>query len=404
MPIRKNLNRLWMVFFCFFSFNLSESFASNYDSQIKQKQRELKRLKLELQDQRRKLKMVEVQEKGLYFTLTLTQKEINTTQKFLKSLNESAKILGQSMNQLEKQIDSLDDRIHRQKEKMGERVRALYTQGKPTTAEYLMKASQEINFSKRWTYLKKLVQYDADLVRRISELKQLRESNLQLLEEQKVKKNNIRLAKSHEAKELKKRQLEHQENLVRIKSNKNLFQKQVSERIAAQERTEKLINGLVMEKIKEKKRQEQLAAEAKKRAIAKKKYNKGDICWPVKGQLISKFGRQRDSYLKTYTTNLGVEIKAPEGNAVKAAASGEVLGILMLPEKGKGIIIDHHNDYLSVYAFLKDVRVREGQEVKTCETIASVSDEGALDGPKLFFQLKKNRQNLDPMNWLKHAR
>lgn len=388
---------------------LSFAGADKFDSQIRQQRHQLKKLKQELQEQRRKLKMVEVQEQGISYTLNLTQKEINTTQKYLQSLKKSEKLLSQSIEDLHLAIDSLDVKIQDQKAQMGVRVRYLYVAGKPSKAEYLLKASQEQNFQKRWTYLKKLVKYDADLVRRITELKQYRESKLSLLEEQKAEKAQLKTQKSQEALALQKKQLEHQENLERIRSNKSLFQKQLKERIQAQAKAEKLINDLVQQKIAEKRRREKLAADAARKAKAKrdqaqKVYKKGDVCWPVKGKLISKFGRQRDEYLKTYTTNLGVEIKAPEGRIVKAAAGGEVLGILLLPEKGKGVIIDHHNGYLSVYAFLKNVQVREGQEVKTCQSIASISDEGALNGPKLFFQLKKDRTNKDPMLWLQHAR
>lgn len=379
-------------------------YSASYDSQISQQRKELKKLKKELQDQRRKLKMVEIQEQGLNYTLNLTQKELNTTSKYIQTLVQSQGLLEKSITSLGGQIDSLNLKIETQKSIMGQRVKYLYISGKPTKAEYLLQASQERNFQKRWTYLKKLVKYDANLVRRITELMQLRESKKLSLESQRDEKTKLQSQKAAEAQALRKRQLEHQENLERIKSNKSLFQKQLAERMAAQERTEKLINELVMKKIAEKKKKAQQAAEAAKRAKAKKTYVKGDVCWPVKGKLISKYGRQRDAYLKTYTTNLGIEIQAKEGQAVKAAAGGEVLGVLLLPEKGKGVIIDHHNGYLSVYAFLKNVRVREGQEIKTCQTIASISDEGALDGPKLFFQLKKDRSNKDPMLWLQHAR
>ncbi len=378
--------------------------SKKIESKIKTQKQELSKLQKDLDRQRRKVKNMKLQEEGIHSTLNLMNQTIQSTQRYIYEIRKTENLIQQSIKATNEEIDSLDLEISKQRTTMGERVRSLYIKGKPELAEMIVRASQENDYQKRWIYLKRMVQHDAQLVREITELKQLRLSKKQLLEMRQEETHILKGQKAQEALELKEAEERQKIALNELRNNKTLIEKHLEEREAAQQMMKLLILKLVEQKKKAEKDAKAAELAEKRRRNAKKTYKKGDTCWPTKGKVVTKFGRHKDRYLKTFTLNLGVEIKAPEGRVVKAASAGRVLAVTPLPQYGQGVIIDHENGYFSVYGYLKNIRVKTGQDVETCQTIASVSSEGAINGPKIFFQLLKNRKSEDPMLWLKHAR
>jgi len=112
--------------------------------------------------------------------------------------------------------------------------------------------------------------------------------------------------------------------------------------------------------------------------------------WPVNGRVIEKFE----------VKNKGIDIAAPEGDPVEAAAAGNVLyagsGI-----RGYGqlLIIKHNDDFLSVYAHNNKLLVKQGDSVKQGQKIAEVGRTDA-DRPKLHFEIRRQGSSVDPLKYL----
>jgi murein DD-endopeptidase MepM/ murein hydrolase activator NlpD len=124
------------------------------------------------------------------------------------------------------------------------------------------------------------------------------------------------------------------------------------------------------------------------------------LIWPVQGEIISHFGRQRHPTLNTITENLGVEIKTKLGTPVFAVSDGEVQTITWQRGRGNIIIISHGEGFYTVYTNLSEIRVELSDIVKQGQIIGTVGDSGARDTPILHFQIWKNTHNLDPEEWL----
>ncbi len=96
----------------------------------------------------------------------------------------------------------------------------------------------------------------------------------------------------------------------------------------------------------------------------------------------------------------GVAIYGKRGQAVKAAAAGEVVyqgsGILGL---GKLVIIKHNETYLSAYAHNDRILVKEGQVIRQGQTIAKM---GSTDASRvnLYFEIRKNGKPINPLKVL----
>jgi septal ring factor EnvC (AmiA/AmiB activator) len=129
--------------------------------------------------------------------------------------------------------------------------------------------------------------------------------------------------------------------------------------------------------------------------------NKGKFNWPVNGQILTRFGKYRDPVLKTTLTNTGIDIGADFGQDVRAIHAGRVSLITFLSGYGNTIIVDHGNNYYSVYSHVNEIYVSVGEAVNSGKRLASVGDSGSLSGPKLHFEIYAGQQPVNPQKWLR---
>lgn len=128
--------------------------------------------------------------------------------------------------------------------------------------------------------------------------------------------------------------------------------------------------------------------------------NKGDLVWPTRGRILREFGLTRDKR-GIELSNPGIDIEAKTGSDVLAAASGKVIYVNWLRGYGQFIILDHGQGYYTLYANLSDVLVDSGDRVKAGELIALAGDSGSLEGPKLHFEIRHKKDQLNPVEWLR---
>ena len=122
----------------------------------------------------------------------------------------------------------------------------------------------------------------------------------------------------------------------------------------------------------------------------------GQFAWPVQGKVISEFGSSKDG-----TKNDGINIAAPSGAPVVAAADGVVAYAgNELRGFGNMILIRHDSGYVTAYAHNASLLVKKGDKVKRGQTIARVGATGAVFGPQLHFEIRKGTQPVDPMSYL----
>ena len=128
---------------------------------------------------------------------------------------------------------------------------------------------------------------------------------------------------------------------------------------------------------------------------------KGKMEWPVTGQVTSKFGRQMNPQLKTWTENTGIDIKTDSGAEVRVVASGKITVVTWLRGYGTTMIVNHPGGYYSVYSHLDEVLANPGSYVTGGTVIAKAGDSGSLGGSKLHFEIWEKKTKQDPEAWLK---
>ncbi|MGM0577228.1 MAG: murein hydrolase activator EnvC family protein [Myxococcota bacterium] len=135
--------------------------------------------------------------------------------------------------------------------------------------------------------------------------------------------------------------------------------------------------------------------------------HKGNLMMPIwKGEIVGRFGTRVHPEFGTKTVHRGVDI-VPDGWGddrpvkVRAIYWGYVAHVGWLRGLGKTVIIDHTRGYMSLYAHLEAVKVEEGDKVKTGQPIGTMGDSGSLKGRRLYLELRKDGEAIDPAPWLK---
>jgi len=127
---------------------------------------------------------------------------------------------------------------------------------------------------------------------------------------------------------------------------------------------------------------------------------RGELPLPVEAPIASRFGRVVDEDFLTQTVRNGVDFAAHEGASVRATANAEVRFAGWFRGYGKIVILDHGDAYFTISGHLSQIDVAVGERVGGGETIGSVGDTGSLSGPRLYFELRKGSEALDPADWL----
>ena len=129
---------------------------------------------------------------------------------------------------------------------------------------------------------------------------------------------------------------------------------------------------------------------------------RGRLPWPTDGRVVAGFGAQVHPRFGTRTFRGGIDIEAGEGTGVAAVYAGHVVYTGWFKGYGNLIILDHGNDYYTLYAHVSETAVKEGDDVRQGQRIGSVGDTGSLSGARLYFEVRYQGKPQDPEQWLRH--
>lgn len=122
--------------------------------------------------------------------------------------------------------------------------------------------------------------------------------------------------------------------------------------------------------------------------------------WPVIGRLTSPFGYRRSPFTSRWEFHGGVDIAAPRGTKVLAAANGVVVKTSRLLGWGRLIIIDHGYDRQTFYAHLNGFAVSEGDKVIKGQVIGYVGNSGRSTGPHLHYEIHFKGKRINPQDYM----
>ena len=150
------------------------------------------------------------------------------------------------------------------------------------------------------------------------------------------------------------------------------------------------------------------AAEAAKRAASKSVNTSADVSYnfatiqvalanPISGTITSRFGARSSRRSSVHT---GLDIAAPKGTPIAAAAAGTVVYAASKGAYGNFIVINHGNGVQTYYAHCSAINVSVGQTVSQGQNIGAVGSTGNSTGPHLHLEVRVNGVAQNPQNYV----
>ena len=121
---------------------------------------------------------------------------------------------------------------------------------------------------------------------------------------------------------------------------------------------------------------------------------------PAEGRISSRFGNRFHPIDRIYKFHGGIDIAAPRGAPIQAAADGVVVFAGRRGSYGNMVIIQHADGRLTRYAHAESISVVKDQKVSAGENIATVGSTGKATGPHLHFEVREDGKSVNPFGLL----
>lgn len=389
-----------LFIFCFIAI-INVSLANDQDETIKTQQEKLNQIEQRKKAIEQELGRLEKEETDYQKSLAKIQGLLNTAEKELKEAESSYHNTLKQIEELEEELDIEQNKLDLQMIILENRLKKFYKYNNITYLAVLLDSKDFSQFLNRYLYLEKILENDANIVNQVSEqvkfIKKQKESLsnkkeiIQLLEKEiRNEKENIEISIEAKNKYIVKIEEEKKNQLAKLKE---------LEQSSAQ------IKEIIEIAYREKEKAKESQLQKNKDKVDKRKEitlqpKKGIFQLPLKGSIISGFGKQKQEELNAYIFNSGIDINAPLGETVKAASFGLVIYIGNIKGYGEIIILDHGGNVTTLYAHLSKVLVKMNEQVVKGQVIGQVGTSGGVSSPRLHFEVRVEGKPVDPFEWL----
>lgn len=371
--------------------------------EITKRKNELQNIRKQIQDFEQRIKQQQAREKSTLELLDSYDRKATLLRKLIASLKAEAVVLQNSIGKTKAELNQLDTQLKFLKQHYAQYVKSAYKSGRVYDVELLLSSRSINQVFVRSYYLRRFTEQrkrDADKI----DMKRAEVEQVQYrLQSQLAEERRLIAEKGAEEDRYASLAADRKKVLADIRKDKNTFQREIDRQKKAAKELENVITSLIeADRLKKEKRD----AAVKEGILPQPppitgnfESKKGKLRWPVsQGLVVAKFGNQIHPRLKTVTTNTGIDIQVKAGSPVSSVADGEVSTILWYPSYGNLLIINHYNGYRTVYTHLSEIIVTEGQKVNEGDLIGRSGE--AIDGPRLHFELWKEREKQNPEHWL----
>ena len=396
---------------CLAAFLASPSYAASDDS----KKDELQDLKSRIESLRRDMAKAEESKTYAADRLRETESAISDVNRRLHELGSERSGLKAELADLETQSRRLDHQAGAQQNQLAHLLNRQFVGGDSDALKLLLSGEDPNQAARDKYFLTQLSRAKADLIQQLravaAEKKRLADA---------VRERQMQLA------EIERQQQESRAQLLERKKQRLTTLAAIADRLKAQrreidtlkrdeQRLAKLIEGLARiaatkkaaPKVPQGTHSAGAGGTATSRTPKVKSHDPGNVGGtfaamrghlrlPVKGTISGRYGQPRT---EGGTTWKGIFIRAAEGVEVRAVAGGAVVFSDWLRGFGNLLIIDHGNDFLSVYGNNESLLAAVGASVKDGESVATVGNSGGNPDSGLYFELRHRGQPFDPLKW-----
>lgn len=380
---------------------------SDLRREILESQRRLEQIRAERARLQEEMEGVRARVRDASTELANVERRLSASRSVLAEIQFQADATAGEVEATTRELLVTRERVAESKATLARRLRDIYKMGPLSTVRVLLGATSFTDLLNRYRYLQRVASFDRSLLDRVVSLESALDQKNTELEQRMAELGSLRQNRLGEVATLRAVEAERQTTLQDFRGRERQAQSRLQQLDADEARMTGLIADLERRRVEEERRRS-AAGDVGARAPASRTLtaaDAGSLDWPVEGNLIYRFGRERRPNGLVLRWN-GVGISAPPGTPVRAVRAGRV--VLAGPFEGYGptVVLSHGEGFYTLYLYLEEIGVVEGRDVEAGQVVGTVGGADTPEGPHLEFQIRAPMngsapQAQDPLQWLR---
>lgn len=432
-------------------FLFSITFLFSQTEQIENLQRQRQAIQEDIRNTNKLYLDVKKQTTTIIDRINLINKQISSRRDLINVQRKEIEALDREEGRLEKEIERLNVELKKKQDNyaaaikgmlnhkynqnkllfilsgksFGESVRRMqylreHSKWQKTQAEEIKKQNEEISAKK--------IAISQTKVEKLKVLESMQQERKKLESEEKIYQTEVSQARGKEE-QLRKELQNKQRQANQLNSQ---IEKLIAEEVARQEREAEALRLAEAAKRAEKEKKSEKRSDTEEKGVVKEKEtgtsravtpkiesgastastesfnlsknfasNKGKLPMPVTGtsSVVGSFGTKQHKEWNVTTNSNGIDIQAERGADIRSVFDGEVSKVFSFPGSNTCVIV-RHGDYYTFYANIFDLFVKQGDKVKTGQSLGRIFTDPDTGVSTMHFQLWQKTTKLNPAPWL----
>lgn len=423
-----------LVFLCILFINMP-FFAQN--SKIKELEQQRKNALREISNTDKLLRETKKSTNTLLERIQLISNQIFSRQKVLNLLEQEITGIDGEQKQIEAEIVILEAELKSKQKNYAKAIDGMLTNRQSENKMLFVLAGKSLTESyRRLRYLRDYSDWRRNQAREITEQSTKLKERKTALIKTKTEKAVLLGQRTSEQTNLKQEENNYQQEVGEAQKKQKDLQKTLTQKRQQAEALDRQIAKLIAEEVARQEREAKRIAAEKARAEAAKgnketttkpnsagtapdtstpapaspenvtlsnnfASNRGRLPYPITGNytITTRFGSHQHSKFVT-TSSSGIDIRSQSGAEAKSVFNGEVTYVAAIPGYNTCIIIRHGN-YYTFYGNIQNIYVKQGDKVKTGQSLGKVYTDTDTGFSQIHFQLWQGTNKLNPEPWLR---
>ena len=344
-----------------------------------------------------------------------TETRISVASKRMRTLGDERRAVQAKLNELDSQAAKLDRQAARQQAQLARMLRSQFSHGEADALQQWLSGADPNQAARDEYFLQRLSQAKAVLIRELQSIALEKRGLAQSVATQKAQIVVIENSERESREELLALQKQRQLSLTALAGKIKAQRREIDSLKRDEQRMSKLIETLGKSTARRAPKKSSVGAGDTPSPPNKKSARtkivdadpgkvtgvfgqlRGKLRIPTIGAIKGRFGNTRE---EGGTTWKGIFIRADEGTEVRAVAAGTVVFSEWMRGFGNLLVIDHDDDFFSVYGNNQTLLAAVGQQISAGTPVSTVGSSGGIPEAGLYFELRHKGLAFDPLKWM----
>ena len=336
--------------------------------------------------------------------LQLINTKVTARENMIQNFNVEIELINSNIQSKEELISEMEGDLTEIKAEYAKLIQYTFIFRKSYDGLMYLLASENINqLYKRIKFIQQLTEFRKKEAEALEVTKESLQKVVNEMESLKKQKSVALRGVQREQENLKSEQKQQNIYFSSLKRKEKELRAQIVAKNEVARKLETEINKIVENEARKRKLRSATDEMTPEEKLVSKNFkdNKGKLPWPTEtGMIISSFGEHPHPVLKDVKTrNHGIDISTSKNSYVRCIFEGEVSKVIAIPGTNYTVIIRHGN-FLSVYQNLVDIKVKNGEKIKTKEIIGRIYSNPDDNSSVLHFELWNEIEKQNPEDWL----